>query len=138
MDIGAVFNRLPNDIDAVSEWPGGNLVHFFKDGNYWQFDYSYWPPPMTGSGLLSTNWRGVPSNVDAALHFSIGNAYYTYFFKNHQFYALNEAMHTVCIDCIVCRVSSQYLLLKLSILFSGREFISTTDRSCMVRLFQLN
>lgn len=65
------FSPLPGGIDAVFSWAHNDRTYFFKDQLYWRCDdrTRCMDPGYPAQGPL---WRGVPSMLDDAMHWSDG------------------------------------------------------------------
>ncbi|XP_055348802.1 72 kDa type IV collagenase-like [Paramacrobiotus metropolitanus] len=94
------FPGIPNNIDAAFTWNGNNHTYFIKGNNYWRYEPSNKATWRFGQDanirLLKsehyprslTNWKGLPSKIDAVLPWTNG---YTYFFTGAVYYKLNDA-----------------------------------------------
>ncbi|XP_063423507.1 matrilysin-like [Mytilus trossulus] len=74
------------NVDAALEY--NNVIYVFKDDKFsiWHENYSRSPP----SGYpkpISSYWKGIPNNVEAALNINDG---YTYFFKGTKYFKYNN------------------------------------------------
>lgn len=65
------FSPPPGGIDAVFSWAHNDRTYFFKDRLYWCCDdhTRCMDPGYSAQGAL---WRGVPSMLDDAMHWSDG------------------------------------------------------------------
>ncbi|XP_070572235.1 stromelysin-3-like [Ptychodera flava] len=78
------FPGLPNDIDAAFEYSGNGQTYFFKDNYFYMLN---WQMEVVGPFYMS-NWRGIPSTVDAVLQASDE---YVYFLKDNQYYKFSHS-----------------------------------------------
>ncbi len=89
LSIARFWEGVPNDIDAVTNYPNGK-IYFFKGDTYYRYDSTL--KKVDKTALISKNWRGVPNNVAAALLHKNGNVY---FFKGYQYFRYNVKLRRV-------------------------------------------
>lgn len=82
LDISYGFPGVPDNLDAAFVWSGNGQTYFFKGGQYWKNGSSGDEYPKSIS-----NWRGLPSSIDAALNWENG---FTYFFKGDYYYRFDD------------------------------------------------
>ncbi|CAB3381228.1 Hypothetical predicted protein [Cloeon dipterum] len=75
-------------VDAVLVWGKNGKTYFFSDKYYWKMDDSLFMMEQGYPQKITERWRGVPSNIDAALTYRDGM---TYFFKGKQYWRFDNA-----------------------------------------------
>ncbi|KAG8146343.1 hypothetical protein E2320_012696 [Naja naja] len=74
-------------IDAAFSWAQNDRTYFFKDNLYWCYD-DHQQRMDAGYPLESTLWKGIPSQLDDATHWSDGA---TYFFKGKEYWKVSDS-----------------------------------------------
>ncbi|XP_070618144.1 matrix metalloproteinase-17 [Erythrolamprus reginae] len=74
-------------IDAAFSWAQNDRTYFFKDHLYWCYDDRQ-QRMDAGYPLESKLWKGIPSQLDDATHWSDGA---TYFFKDKEYWKVTDS-----------------------------------------------
>ncbi|XP_050302465.1 matrix metalloproteinase-14 isoform X2 [Anthonomus grandis grandis] len=91
-EISEGFTGIPNNLDTAMVWSGNGKIYFFKGSKFWRFDPSQRPPVKSTYPKPTSNWEGVPENMDAAFQWTNG---YTYFYKGGAYYRFNDRAFAV-------------------------------------------
>lgn len=65
------FGLPPGGVDAAFSWAHNDKTYFFKDQLYWRYD-EHMRRMDPGHPAPSPPWRGIPSTLDDAMHWSDG------------------------------------------------------------------
>ena len=82
-------------MDAVFIWGGNGRTYFFKGDQYWGYDDRIWKIDLNYPRKISSAWKRVPNNVDAALQSRDG---VTYLFKGTKCYKIDDWAIQVAAD----------------------------------------
>ncbi|XP_060048695.1 matrix metalloproteinase-17 [Erinaceus europaeus] len=80
------FGLPPGGVDAAFSRAPAGKTYFFKDQLFWRFD-EHTRRLEPGHPAHSPPWRGVPSTLDAAMHWSDGASY---FFRGQEYWKVPE------------------------------------------------
>lgn len=72
-----------------------DIIYFFYSllgTKFWKFDPLKKPPVKSSYPKSISNWKGIPDNINAVLHYTND---YTYFFKNENYYRFNDKTFAV-------------------------------------------
>lgn len=81
------FEGVPDMLDAAMVWSGNGKTYFFKGNEYWRYDSNNDPPVSDKYPKPISNWKGLPSSIDAAFQWHNSR---TYFFKDDGYYRFND------------------------------------------------
>ena len=76
-----------SNMDAVFIWGGNGVTYFFKGDQYWRYDDRVNKISIGYPRKIYRAWKGVPSNLGAAMKWRNGR---TYFFKDRKYYRLDD------------------------------------------------
>ncbi|XP_036870107.1 matrix metalloproteinase-17 isoform X2 [Manis javanica] len=101
------FGLPPGGVDAAFSWAHNDKTYFFKDQLYWRYD-EHMRRMDPGHPAPSPPWRGIPSTLDDAMHWSDGAAY---FFRGKEYWkvldselmAAPEYPQSTARDWLVCK-----------------------------------
>lgn len=72
-------------------WSNG-YIYIFSTDNYYRYDESTRELHPDYPRPISSNWKGVPNDIDGAFRYAHG---ITYFFKGTQYYKYNDVINGV-------------------------------------------